>query len=194
MKKLILAIALCLVCAVSFGQNNNHFTFKGVDMGKNKSEFVRELISKGYKYHTLNGSIEHEGYLLDGEFAGYDCGMIGVYCSGNDVWKIVLWLDPRTDWYSLKSQYNTLKDAYITKYGEPSGDFHFFKSPYDEGDGYEALAVKSDKCRYYTIWELSNGSISLEITNDMEVKIVYEDAQNTKKRFDEQKNKRISDI
>ena len=72
-----------------------------------------------------------------------------------------------------------MKDVLTTKYGAPINCFEYFKSPYEEGDGYEEQAIKLSKAVFTCYWgdpshAAGNASISLEITTKLNLRIEYE--------------------
>jgi hypothetical protein len=57
-------------------------------------------------------------------------------------------------------------------------NYAFFKSPYEEGDGYEMTAVAVEKCFWLSAWEANatypNQTIAVRITKSKRVSLVYE--------------------
>ena len=91
-------------------------------------------------------------------------------------WKFVVYLPKQSTWYALKSQYKEYLEMLIGKYGQPKNEYHFFSSPYEDGDGYEMTAVTVEKCTYAAYWE---DTYSIEISKYSQVKIAYENPINT---------------
>lgn len=108
------------------------------------------------------------------------------------VWKLLVYLPKNSDWYYLKKEYQDYKDLLTEKYGTPSDDFHFFLSPYKEGDGYEITAVQVDKCRYTAFWEKEG--LSIEISKFKQVKIGYENLTNSALLTKEKKETGLKDL
>lgn len=79
-----------------------------------------------------------------------------------------------------KSQelYNDLAEILTLKYGKAESYRHF-KTPYEDGDGYEMQAVKLGKADIASYWECANRrSVSLEIipfADKVGVTILYQD-------------------
>ena len=92
------------------------------------------------------------------------------------VWKFAVYLPAQTSWYSIKNQYQAKLSTLKDKYGEPKSSYENFINPYYEGDGYEMSAVTLDKVNYSAFWD--NG-ISIEISKYKQVKICYENAENS---------------
>lgn len=178
MKKICMALMLCLVSIVCFGE---HQVFKGVSMGETGTSFIKQLTTSGGLKLTKEEDITNcHIYSLSGSFAGYDNCEIFVYALPDlsAVFKAVVFLPEQTGWYSLKSQFNKLKDAYINKYGTYKRYYHDFDEPYYEGDGYEMSAVRLEKCNYFVYWEFEYGSVGITISKYKQVKITYEDSEN----------------
>lgn len=162
------------------------------------NEFSNQLKSQGYKlvYTSDNG----EAKIFSGSFAGLDDCEIFVIATPNShiVWKVVVYLPKQTSWYSLKSRYGEYKNSLTNKYGTPSDDFHFFSSPYYEGDGYELQALNSDKCTYATYYDTESGVVCVELHGagygKGQVKIGYEDKINSKLRNESKKESMSSDL
>ena len=189
MKKLLLTLCAILFAMSAYAQE--HMTFKGVSMGCNITTFVSQLESKGYTKKLL----QDNGAVLSGSFAGKDDCIIFVLCteSTKTVWKVAVKFPEQTSWYSLKSEYNTLKASYTEKYGTPKS-YEFFSSPYYEGDGYELQALRMDKCTYASYFSTPVGDIGLEMTDDKCIRVSYEDAANVKIRRVEKERAVSSDI
>lgn len=187
MKKLFV-----LTCTILFAlavQAQEHMAFKGVSMNCTLSSFVSQLTTKGYTKLYMND----RGAVLSGDFAGkQDCKIIVLSTSSSKVvWKVAVQFPEKVSWRSLKTEYETLKESYTEKYGNPE-TFEFFSTPYYEGDGYELQALSLEKCTYTSFFSSPQGNICLKITNDKCVQVGYEDAINVKIRENE-KNKVVSD-
>lgn len=108
------------------------------------------------------------------------------------VWKLLVYLPKQSDWYDLKKEYNDYKSLLTEKYGEPSHDYHFFMSPYKDGDGYEMTAVQVDKCRYTSFWEKEG--LNIEISKFRQVRIGYENLTNSALLTKEKKETGLKDL
>lgn len=155
-----------LACAILFAiaaQAQEHMTFKGISMNCTLSSFVSQLTAKGYTKLYMN----EKGAVLSGDFAGkQDCKIFVLGTSSSKVvWKVAVKFPEKVSWHSLKSEYNTLKESYTEKYGNPQ-TFEYFSTPYYEGDGYELQALSLEKCTYSSFFSSPQGIINLEITNE----------------------------
>lgn len=100
--------------------------------------------------------------------------------------KITVIFPEQETWSSLSSNYYNLKELLTEKYGEPSEiieKFDTYSEPDDNSD--RIHAVKMDNCKYYTTYELENGSIQISIDHQSVmscfVKLTYFDKINSEK-------------
>ena len=189
MKKTFLLLAM-VITMMTQATAQEHMSFKGISFNNTLQEFTRQLTTKGMvltKTEKLDMSVCS---TFKGTFAGYNNCEVYVL-SPNDksfVFKVIVYTPDVNDWYLLKVMYEKTKESYENKYGtlKDDCDFHFFKSPYYEGDGFEMTAVKSGKCVYVSYWFLDYGTINMEISKFGSIKIVYADNTN----WEKYKNKR----
>lgn len=78
-----------------------------------------------------------------------------------------------TNYDSLKIDYNTIKELMVNKYGKPKSAVKFSR-PYEDGDGYELLALKTDKLLVADIWENVNGmTITMTMNKSCFFRLIY---------------------
>lgn len=168
--KAVLITLFCFVLTItSFAQDirdtTEHMTFKGVPIDGTLNEYVSEMKKSGF---ILVGT-EDGVAMLKGDFAAYKDCIIGVATlKGKDlVSKITVIFPNRETWATLSSNYFNLKELLTEKYGEPSEvieKFDTYSEPKD--DNTKMHEVGMNRCKYYTTFELENGSIQLSIEND----------------------------
>ena len=189
----VLAISSCIFCSAQ-----EHLKFKGIPIDGTLKEFTAKLQQEGYKVTFTND--EGYGCVLKGSFAGFsDCKILVIATeTSHIVWKVVVKFPEQTSWYSLKSRFDDYKTSMAQKYGEPSGDYHFFSKPYYEGDGYEFQALKKDKCNYAAFFDVPEGGIIVEIQsveyNSGCVAITYEDKKNAELKKQDRQNSINNDL
>ena len=177
---------------------DGHLTFKGMEINGTLNAFSNQLTSKGYKH--VYTSDDGDAKIFSGAFAGVEDCEIFVLATPNShiVWKVVVYLPKQTTWYALKSRYEDYKNSLTNKYGAPADDFHFFSSPYYEGDGYELQALNGDKCDYAAYYDTDLGVISISLYGagygKGQVKIGYEDKVNTKLKNESKKESMSNDL
>lgn len=188
MKKVLLSIVLVMTSLVCIAQVD-HMSFKGVPINGKLNSFVSKLEAQGFSVEYK----QDDAAVLSGEFAGKsDCTIMVISTKvSNIVWKVVVQFPEKTSWYSLKGEYNSFKESYTKKYGEPTS-YEFFSSPYYEGDGYELQALKSEKCMWASYFSTSQGTIILELTDGKCTQVVYEDGINVK-IFQKEKKQIVSE-
>lgn len=79
----------------------------------------------------------------------------------------------------LLDRWQKFKQLLSQKYGNPSYDFYFFKSPYYNGDGYELQAIRLNKGTAKTYWNRpigdgDNAIVSCEVTPMMSLRVTYQ--------------------
>jgi hypothetical protein len=164
-------ITLCLALAFTICAFSQEFL--GVKVDGTKDEIQKKFSEKGFTFVSYK-----DNYLqLKGNVGSNQVELNVIFTPKTKVaWKFVVYLPEQSSWYSLKSQYNEYLNMLKSKYGEPKNDYHFFSSPYSEGDGYEMTGVKVDKCVYAAYWE---DKYSIEISKFEQVKIAYENPVNS---------------
>ena len=175
MKKLLVVLfAILSAFNMNAQEGSEHFKFKGIEIKGSIDSFANSLAKQGY---TIKSHNDADTRILTGKFANRECtiALLGTP-NTNTIWKVVVMFDKEySSWYSIKSDFESLKSSFISKYGTPSGDYHFFSYPYEEGDGYEMTAIRADKCTYAAFFNLSHGSISIKISKFKSINICYED-------------------
>jgi len=179
MKKVTLI--LLAVFAFLFSQSQH---FDGVFIGGKFNDVVNKFKAKGYVLDKYN----EFGAIMGGKVANSDIELYIFKTPKSELaYKAVVYLPKQTSWHSIKRIYNDYLQLLVGKYGEYDNSVAIFKSPYNEGDGYETTAVSSDKCLYVAYWENKNNSnVIIEISKYMQVKIAYENVSNLKIRDREQ--------
>ncbi len=169
MKTFLISLFSTIIFVTSFAQNNTdlekHLKFKGVPIDGTLNEYVSKMKKSGF---TLVGT-EDGVAMLKGDFAAYKDCIVGVATlKGKDlVSKITVIFPERDNWSSLSSNYYNLKELLTEKYGEPSEIVEKFDTDYKPEDDYTKMNyVKLNNCKYYTTFELENGTIQLSIENE----------------------------
>ncbi len=188
MKKTICFIAALALSFAAIAQE--HILFKNTPVTGPVSEFVEKMKAAGF---TL--SSESDGVAsMRGTFAGQESLiMISFSPRSKTVFRVSVHIGPYSTWNSAKRNHESMKESFVSKYGAPLRDFHFFSRPYYEGDGYELQGVANDKGHYATYWQLETGYISVVIvatdSSTGWVRISYEDSDGL-----EVKNREVSAI
>lgn len=199
MKKILIAIICSLFVFTSNAQNTSelndttktHLKFRNIEIDGNVEIFIQELKKIGFTYVQKAKDNLH---IMEGEFTGENCKLF-ISCTPKTkiTSRVTAFLKESKSWTSIKSAYNSYKELFSKKYGEPQS-FEFFKKPYYEGDGYELQAIKNDKCTYMSIWKTKNGIISIGISTTIEIVIDYGDKINSEKAEKEQDEEILDEI
>ena len=187
MRKLLLFTFLFFISFISFGQSI-HLKFRNIEIDGNVSQFVEKLKEIGY---TVKMEAD-EAYILNGIFIGKESKLcVLITEKTKTVWGVGVYLPENSSWEALKSEYKTIKEQLVKKYGSISSCTETFTSPFSEGDGLELSALEKNKCTYVSYWELKMGTIMLKISNNLVI-ISYYDKINAEKSESE-KTERIFD-
>ena len=187
MKKFILFFATLFISVISFAQSNSeHLTFKGVPIDGTLNEYVAKMKNAGFSHIGTEDGVA----ILSGEFAGYRDCMIAVKTlkKHNTVHEIAVLFPTQDTWRKLNYDYTKLKSMLSKKYGEPEESVEkFVNTPIyvninDDND--KMHEIEDNHCKYYSIFNVENGTISLSIEYDgvlvgSRVKLWYSDKINS---------------
>lgn len=189
MKKFLFILFAVLLNVNAFSQN--HLEFNGVSMNSEINSFTKKLESKGYELKEYIGS----NAIMEGTFTNHSAQLIILGTNKTKmVWKVSVKLASEFPWADLKNLYQDYKELYTKKYGKPHEHFEFFSKPYYEGDGYELQALKLGKCNYITFYKLETGYITVGLSEDGCLQLVYEDNINGELSTEERKSIVFEDI
>ena len=177
MKNLLIAIAILATSVL------NAQEFSGVPIDGDLTTFLTRIKAKGF---TFKKYIE-QGAIINGKIGIRDVEVfVFTTPKSKKVFKLSVYFPERSTWGSLKSEYFELVEVLTKKYGEPTSRYSSFKSPYEEGDGYEMSAVQLEKCNYSTFWiKRNNLSMVIDISKFHQINITYENDTNMKLKKDE---------
>ena len=156
--------------------SGNHFEFKGVSINGAKEEVADALQKQGYKF--MDGG--EDGILLNGKFAGIDNCQILVNASQHthQTYSVSVFTPEALTWWSVKADYDRIKEMLKKKYGRPSSSMEVFSDPYNEGDGYELTALSTGNAMFFTSYSSNDGDITLHIIRGAQLLIEYKDKRN----------------
>jgi hypothetical protein len=70
----------------------------------------------------------------------------------------------KSTWGGLNGDYQSLKSMLTEKYGKPTKELAKFETSYIPNNDHDRFyEVGTDKCKYFSIWETSIGTIQLSI-------------------------------
>jgi hypothetical protein len=172
MKKVLLTIVSIIIFQLSFSQKFNNIPIEG-----NISDFVLKITQKGYK-------LEKYFSKTSAKLTKKDNPEIELFINSTPItkkmYKVSLYLQKYSNWYSLKSEYERWKQILTEKHGTPTNSYEYFKEPYYEGDGYEIQAVSNEKVVFSSYWFLENENlnVALCISQFNQINIIYENQAN----------------
>lgn len=158
--------------------DGQHLLFKQFPITGDINSFIQNLISAGYTLTEPFNAVYH-GACFRGQFAGNnDCSIVVFATPKSHITCCVMVnLQEHHIWYTIKDEYEKIKKQLTKKYGSPES-YEYFMDPYYEGDGSELTALYSDHCTYMSIFQTTNGRISVSMTSDSKVMIAYQDKIN----------------
>lgn len=185
MKNILTSVLFVVITITSFAQTNEsskeaHITFKGVPINGPLKEYISEMKSKGFVLIRENNGIA----VFEGDFAGYrNCEIGVVTIKGKDlVSRAGVLFSEQDTWKDLSSNYFDLKELLSEKYGAPSQVVEEFNRAYSAKDDNDKMyEIKMNRYKYYSKFELENGSIQLSIENvdgSTYVRLMYYDKIN----------------
>lgn len=193
MKRIFAALVISLIAISASAQE--HLKVKGIPIDGSTTSFIAKLKAAGLKTNArLTEAIGSP--ILEGDFANLsNCKFSFLETSNGTVCKVLIMSNYITGWFSCKNKYDDLKELLSTKYNV-DGVYEVFKSPYEEGDGYELSAISQEKGLWETYFSCPEGhiSISIEASNTKEgyISVIYEDQTNMAK-FVAEREKKLSD-
>lgn len=171
MKKITLTIVLAFLIGASYSQS-----FNGVPISGSPKTVSDSFKEKGFK--VFETSIENT-IVMKGEVMGKGVELyIFNTPKSKKVYKVAIYFDKVDNWYSIKSDYNSLLNILTDKYGKPDSKYSSFYKPYYEGDGYEMQAVSLEKVSFSAFWfGRENTNISISISKFKMISVGYENAE-----------------
>ncbi len=165
-----------------------HLEFKGVPIDGTKETFTEKLLQNEFE-------LVEQKYII-GKFAGLNC-LVTPFTTAlsKTVWKVnIIDLQKFSQWIHLKAHYEKYVNMFRLKYGEPSSEFHFFKTPYNEGGGEEMIALSNEMCVYQTFFDVENGTILIALIGSGQVLFSYDDKSNAELMTKENDSMILADI
>jgi len=195
MKKITLSFIFGLFTLFTSAQSNRAATistfgkeipeFLGIEVDGKRDEVIEKFKAKGFivkndkdNVVSMKGSVGNRNFDLN----------IVSTPKSKIVRKFAVYLPEQSTWNILLDEYTRYKMTLTDKYGKPESSFDFFSSPYQLGDGYEMTAVAADKSHYAAYWTLKGYALSIEISKWKQVRIAYENENNSKIAEKEQKD------
>lgn len=176
MKRLILTLALAVLCLTAAAQE--HISFAGIPVDGALTEFVARMKDAGFTEFGSNDT----GALLKGKLFGRDCTVIvkatpksGVVYAVNASFPI------RSNWKVCKGDYLDVQSILNKEYGRPV-KIEKFERPYREGDGLELHHLNMGLCKWISTYNTPSGPVTLRIlpviVNNGQVMVSWEDSVN----------------
>lgn len=174
----------------------NHLTFKGIEIDGHVDDFVTKLLNQGFEHWIDNE--DNNWIALKGPFAGSKREVVVCYTpSTKSTYMVMVSIERSQKWSTLKATYIDFKQLLTEKYGE-GNSYEYFEEHYNDGDGYEIMAIDGGNATYKTFFEAENGRVKVAIgSNDIiegRVYITYFDKQNASLNESEERAIKLSDL
>ena len=158
-------------------------SFLGVDFGSSLESAKEKLLSReGCTLNEENSS--NDTLIFNGlTFAGRQTSFVILYFINDKFCKSVIYITPKLEAYTIQT-YKEIQNELNTKYFTAK-DFEFYDEPYEKNDGYTETGISLGKVTFESYWSFkdANGGkddfISLKISDDLSICLVYEDGDLT---------------
>lgn len=160
MKTFIITALFVVLSSVTFSQESEHLTFKGVPIDGSLSTFVSKMKSAGFSYLG-----EMDGFaIMYGDFAGYHGCAIGVNTLKSlNVSFINVIFPVCNDWATLEDCYDTLKEMLTQKYGNPVVVEQFQGRIQPETNNEKLHELYMNRCTWSSLYITPKGNIELSL-------------------------------
>ena len=185
MRKLIASFAFMVIALTSYAQRGSeHLTFKGIPIEGSMTAFCQKLKAKGFK------SIGRDNIstLFTGDFTGRKAKVeVTATDEGENVFAVVVFFDPSSEWNTLVNTYDYYKDLYTRKYGKPTNSKE--KNPaINDSNTALMIEVRQGRVVWRSTWKVTGGDIELSIEktsgyHEGKVMIRYRDSQNVETKI-----------
>jgi len=134
-------------------------------------------------------------------FAGRDVLIICFAFVNNKLHTGSVYISPRLE-SGILDLYNQIRTELNEKYYFSTEFYESYKYPYEKEDGHTITAIKLGKAKFSTYWKFKNPKseseedqnlISLRITENLSVKIIYQDGVLINEAVDQQKKENYKD-
>ena len=188
MKTFLFIVLFCLTGI--FGYAQEHLTFRNLPIDGPVESFVQKLENLGYT--TVHCG--EDGAVLEGEFVTEECSVVLLLTHTSKlVYCVNVRLPKEQSWFTIRREYKELKTQFNSKYGK-GVSYEYFIDPYYEGDGYEMQALRHGKCKYFTKWNVDDGTIILYLETEERISIAYVDKINETINNQEAESKILDEI
>jgi hypothetical protein len=142
--------------------------FADLPYGIPLEEAAARLEAKGYARSTADED-DTGDVVFRTTVDGYPSGVALMHAGGRYVKAFVTVATPDE---ACLPAYRTMRQTLITKYGAPDIDLRAFDSPYADGDGHEATAVRAGKAKIASSW--TDARLALEVSKSLSLRLSYE--------------------
>lgn len=191
MKKVMMALLLVVAFTSPVVSTEKKVEVPGLPFGSSTKAVDSFATKLGFSKRniTSTGIVSYDA----GQWATYHFSFV-VFGSCQPVGMHTLKVFIPVDSSNYQQKYDELVSLYRTKYGEPSNEFRFFKSPYKDGDGYEYQAVRVGKGSISTYWEDENANNLGIAVDDGGIDLPYQDSKRFSVCKEQSRNQSLNNI
>ena len=190
MKKIIFIWLLLFFSTTCFARELNGFL--GMPFGSDEKTVQSVMEKKG---STLDFKhIKVDSFIMDGGmFAGRQIDFILFGFIDKKLYTANAYLKTN-DKVNIQDFFDSLRKELDEKYGE-SDYYRVFTRPYNDGEGDELQAIEGGFAEIKSYWIFDNGNaITIKITKDLDIKLVYQDGKLIDQVIEKQKKKNKNDL
>jgi hypothetical protein len=188
--KFALLIAFALVSLSLRAQEKEIDSFLGIKFGATKAEVLRAMTARGSILDTKENTPDIQQYK-NVKLGFRKVDLFSVRFVNDKVFQADFYFLAPLEAQTIEF-YDKIVEDVNDVYGKGNA-YKTFKTPYEDGDGYELTAIKTGKATYRTYWTRKN-TIVAEIVPAMAVKLQYQDSELVNIAIEKQKQAQKSDF
>lgn len=172
MKKLLMLFAMMLIISTAKAQDEQpvkpdevtHMSFMGIPMDCDAETFSKRLVKE--KGLVRGNFADTDRPTLKGTFSGYkDCFFIIGADDGDNVSNVGIIMPMQETFSLLKSQYQTMKNRLMTKYGKPDTEVEGFRDYEPSSDYGRMRELREGNAKFECSFLFKEGMIKLMMTS-----------------------------
>jgi hypothetical protein len=172
-------------------------SFLGIEFGSSIIEATEKMLKRDNTVLDDKNSTQEILLFYGMKFAGRETLLTMLFFVNDKFCKGVVYIKPKLD-ANIISTYNTIQNELNSKYFNAT-NYEIYEDPYEKNDGYTETGISLGKVTFNSFWIFKNNigleenSISLIITNELEITIAYEHGELTKELIEKINRKNFED-
>jgi hypothetical protein len=191
MKKNLL-ILLLLIPFLGMSQTKRPIEgFLGIKFGSSKADVIAAIEAKGGKLEHYDKTPENQVYFSNVKLGPRATIIFFVVFNNDKAYEAIFGFKPDSEPQAVE-YYDALISDISDIYGKGKST-RTFKSPYEDGDGHAVSAIQGGYAQYFTNWEADKKIIQININQELNIQLTYEDETLAAEAKAKQKAKEKSD-